>query len=517
MQVHNDMTELEHRSFSWKALVRPSILMGLATLVIHVVAGGRYAFFRDELYFIVCGQRLAWGYVDQPPLIPFLSRIMWNLSGGSHFVFSLFPALVMAVTVALTAEFARSLGGGRFAQFLAALSAFGAPVLLGDGTLFSTETLQPLLWLGGSWCIVMLAQTGNQKWWLAFGAIVGVSFLNKYLIGLYGVGILVGILATPLRKSFLRPWLWAGVALALAIMAPNLLWQYNHGWPFAEIAKAANQWKNVALPPLAFLGQEVLLAGPLGLPIWLAGLWAFGIKPRFTEYRALAVCYVVMFALTVVLHGKTYFLAGIYPTLFAGGAVLLALKVRSTTIRAIYASIVACAVLVFVPITVPVLPVQSFISYAKFLGVSPSESASEKMASGVLPQYYADMFGWKEMAEKVAAVYNALPPEERAKAVFFGHNYGEAAAIDIYGRPLGLPPAVSGQNSYYLWGPMGNDGSVVIVLTNDLTELRKEYQSVSIEGSLDNPYAMPYETNISIVVASGLKVPFDWSRLKHYE
>ena len=112
-------------------------------------------------------------------------------------------------------------------------------------------------------------------------------FLNKYLIGLYGVGILVGILATPLRKSFLRPWLWAGVALALAIMAPNLLWQHNHGWPFVEIAKAANQWKNVALPPLAFLGQEVLLAGPLELPIWLFGLWAFGIRPRFASIARL--------------------------------------------------------------------------------------------------------------------------------------------------------------------------------------------------------------------------------------
>ena len=161
----------------------------------------------------------------------------------------------------------------------------------------------------------------------------------------------------------------------------------------------------------------------------------------------------------------------------SGGAVWLALKVRSTTIRAIYASIVACAVLVFVPITVPVLPVQSFISYVKFLGVSPSESASEKMASGVLPQYYADMFGWKEMAEKVAAVYNALPPEERAKAVFFGGNYGEAAAIDIFGRPLGLPPAISGQNSYYLWGPMGHDASVVILLRNDLTDLRRSMRT----------------------------------------
>src|SRR5208282_4893253 len=184
--------ELEHHGFSWRSLLRPSIVLGLATLAVHLAAGGRYGFFRDALYFIVCGQRPAWGYVDQPPLIPLLARFMWDISGGSNFVFTLFPAVVMAVTVALTAEFARSLGGGKFAQSLAGLSAFGSSILLADGTLFTTDVLQPLTWLGCSWCIVRLVQTKNEKWWLAFGAIVGISFLSKYLIGLYVATILIG-------------------------------------------------------------------------------------------------------------------------------------------------------------------------------------------------------------------------------------------------------------------------------------------------------------------------------------
>jgi hypothetical protein len=516
MSIQN-MTVLEHRGFSWKSLLRPSILLGLATLAIHMAAGSGYGFFRDELYFIVCGQRLAWGYVDQPPLIPLLSSIMWSISGGSHFIFTLLPAVIMAMTVALTAEFARSLGGGRFAQFLAALCALGAVTLLADGTSLSTETLQPLLWLGCSWCIVKIARTGNEKWWLAFGLIAAISFLNKYLVGLYLAGILVGMLATPLRKSFLRPWLWAGLALALAMISPNVVWQYRHGWPFVELAKAAVGWKNVALSPLGYLGQQIVLAGPLAFPIWLAGLWAFGIKPKHGAYRTFAVCSIVMFALAVVMHGKAYFMTGIFPLVFAGGAVWLEPKVRSTAIRAVYAGVMACAIIAFSPITIPFLPVTSYLSYAEFMHISPSEGASEKMSSGVLPQFYADRFGWKEMAEKVAAVYNALPPEERAQAVFFGRNYGEAAAIDLYGRPLGLPPAISGHNSYYLWGMMGHDGNVIIVLANDLKELNAGYQDVTVAGRLDNPYAMPYETNINIVVASGLKGPFPWERLKHYE
>jgi Dolichyl-phosphate-mannose-protein mannosyltransferase len=511
------MTELEHRGFQWKTLLRPSILLGLATLAIHLAAGGRYGFFRDSLYFIVCGQRLAWGYVDQPPLIPLLARLMWDLSGGSNFVFMLLPAVAMAVTVALTAEFTRSLGGGPFSQVIAGLCMFGAPVFMADGSIFNTDVLQPLAWLGCSWCIVRLARTGNEKWWLAFGAIVGVAFLGKYLIGLYVAALFVGILATPLRRSFLKPWIWAGMALALVIMLPNLLWQAQHDWPFIELALNGAHGKNIVLSPVALLAREILLAGPLALPVWLAGLWAFGIKPRLTPYRAVAVSYVVMIALVVVLHGKDYYMVGIYPTLFAAGAVWVESKMRRVATRAAYASLIAAGSLLFAPITVPLLPVTTLIRYAKALHLAPQDSATENLKLGVLPQYFADEFGWKEMAEKVAAVYNALPPEEKAKAVFFGRNYGEAAAIDIFGRPLGLPPAISGQNSYYLWGPMGHDASVVILLSDNVKELQKEYREVRVAGMLDNPYAIPYETNLPIVVVSGRKVPFDWKSVKHYE
>ncbi len=136
---------------------------------------------------------------------------------------------------------------------------------------------------------------------------------------------------------------------------------------------------------------------------------------------------------------------------------------------------------------------------------------------GLLPQYYADMFGWREMTAKVAAIYHALPPEDRARAVFFGRNYGEAATVDVFGPPLGLPPAISGHNSYFLWGPMGHDASVVITLGGERNQFLQAYQEVTVAGRLDDPYAMLYETNIPIYVLRGLKVPFDWARLKHYE
>ena len=215
------MTTIERARTQAPELLRPSIFLGLATLAIHLAANGGYGFFRDELYFIVCGQRLAWGYVDQPPLVPLIARVMKALAGDSLLVFRLAPALVMATTVALTAEFARLLGGGPFAQTLAGLCVFGGIIFLANGTLLSTDMLQPLTWLGCAWCIVRLGQTGNEKWWLALGAIAGVGFLSKYLIGFSLAGLAVGVLATPVRRSFGRPWLWAGLLLALCIAAPN--------------------------------------------------------------------------------------------------------------------------------------------------------------------------------------------------------------------------------------------------------------------------------------------------------
>jgi hypothetical protein len=498
-------------------LVRPSVILGLVTLAIHVAANGGYGFFRDELYFIVCGQRLAWGYVDQPPLIPFLSRITRALLGDSLLALRMVPALVMAVTVALTAEFARFLDGGRFAQTLAGLCALGASVFLAYGMLLTTDLLSPLTWLGCSWCLVKLARTGNEKWWLAFGAIVGVSLYGKYLIGLYLVALAISLPFTPLRRSFARPWLYLGALLALLMIAPNLLWQYHNGWPFLELASAGANGKNLVLSPLALLALQVALVGPAAVPVWLAGLWMFAVRPRLSAYRVFAIAWVVLMVLVLVMHGKAYYPTPIYLTLLGGGAVWIESKVKSMAGRTAVVAVVALVAALLLPLALPVLPVNSYIAYTKALGAAPSSSSAERTEVGVLPQHFADMFGWPEMAAKVAAVYQALPPADRAQAVFFGRNYGEAAAIDIFGRPLGLPPAISGHNNYYLWGPQGHDANVVIVLGADSTEFLKTFREVTVAGRIDAPYAMPYETNLSIFVLRGIRAPLDWRTVKSYQ
>jgi hypothetical protein len=497
----------------------PAFWLGAACLCLHLVANNQYDVFRDELYFIVCGQHPAFGYVDQPPLIPLIAAASHAMFGTALLPLRFLPALAMAATVALTADFARSLGGGRFAQTLSGLATLSAPVFLVDGLLLVTDMLQPLTWLACGWLLAYLIRTRDERAWLAFGAVVGVSLASKYLILFYLAGLGVGVLATPLRRSLLKPWLYGGAALALAMTAPNLWWQAAHGWPFIELAKAGASGKNIALSPVGFMLQEALLVGPVTAPLWIAGLWRLATVRSAPELRAFPIAYVAMAALFVLVHGKAYYLAPIYPTLFAAGAVAFEGWLTRPFWRRRAVGIVAVSGLVTLPMVLPVLRPPRLIAYSRAIGLSPSHTAFERGAQSPLPQYFADMFGWREMAAKVSEVYRSLPPADRERAVFLGRNYGEAAALDIYGPALGGPPAISGHNNYYLWGPRGFDGSVVIAVGVDVASAAKQFGDMEVVGHLDDPYAMPSETNIDIYVLRSPRRPLAeiWPALKHFD
>jgi len=511
------MVEDDKRSFAFTGR-EPWLVLSVAAFVLHLILNGGYGIFRDELYFIVCGDRPAWGYVDQPPLIPLLASWSHALFGNFLVGFRLVPAVALSATVALSAEFARALGGGRFAQWLVGLCVLFSPQFLAIGLLFTTDTFQPLTWLACGWFLVRLAQSEDERWWIPFGAVVGVSLLGKYAIAFYVAALGIGLLATPQRRSLLRPWLYVGASIGAILVLPNVLWQQAHGWPFLELGNAAVNGKNVALSPVTFFVQQLLLMGPVAAPVWISGLWASSRRPKLAMYRAFSIAYVVLFIFFVISHGKAYYITPIYPTLLGIGAVAVERWLQSAFWRRVALGTVAVAGAIAAPMAIPVLSEKAFIAYSAMLGIAPSSTAAEHQKLGLLPQHFADQHGWPEMAAQVAAVYNALPPADRAKAVFLGVDYGEASAIDIFGQPLGLPPAISGHNNYYLWGPQGHDGSVLIVLGPYWGGLLSAYRRVEVAGKIDNPYAMPYETG-PIYVLHDPKVPFSsiWPRLKHYE
>lgn len=495
----------------------PGWAFGLLAIALHLWASRGYGYFRDELYFIVCGERLDWGFVDQPPLVPAVAGAMHHLFPGSLVLLRLLPALAHAATIVLAAATARRLGGGLWAQAVAALCVLTGGDFLGIGTTLSTGALEPLVGLFCAYALIRIVRERDERWWLALGAAVGIALHAKYLIAFWLVGLGAGLIATPARRSFAGPYLYAGAALAALIALPNLLWQAANGWPFLEMGQVAVERKNVVVPPLDFLWQMVQQFDEAAAPVWLAGLIGFAFWKRLADLRLFAIAVAAFVAAMIALHGKVYYLANAMPVLIAGGAVALEAWLAPRVLRTALTAAIVAVGLIGAPFALPILPIAQFAAYQRALGQAP-RAQEEHGQIGALDQYYADMFGWRELAAQVAEIYRSLPPEEQKLAVFLGNNYGEAAAIDVFGRPLGLPPAVSGHNTYYLWGPRGHDGSVVIRMGGKLEDLLKVYASCTAAGSTDSQWAMPNETGKTLWVCRGRNPPMDkaWASFKHY-
>jgi Dolichyl-phosphate-mannose-protein mannosyltransferase len=499
-------------------LFRPAMWLALLTAALHLWANGEYGYHRDELYFIVCGQHPDWGYVDQPPLVPLLASLMHALFPDSLTLFRLIPALAHAATVALTAETARKLSGGNWAQLLAGMTAFLCTILLAFGTIFYTDSLQPLAWLFCGYALISIIRDNNERWWLPLGLVIGLAFMIKYTIAFWVVALLIGLLLTPARRHLARPGPYVAALVATLIVLPNLFWQWAHGWPFLEFAAAATGGNDVVYAPWTFVLIQMRDLNPAIAPIWLAGLAAFAFWDRFADLRAIAIAYLVLLVAMIALHAKSYYPTGAYPVLFAGGAVALEAWLTSRRLRAALLVGVVLFGLPALPFVVPLLPIERFAAYQDFLGVAP-EGTDKKLALGRLPQLYAEMFGWRELAALVGHAYQSLSPEERARAVFFANNYGEAAAVDIFAKPWGLPPSIAAHNNYDLWGPRGHSGDVVIHLGGRREDLLKVYASVEAMGKTDNPWTLPLETGQTIWICRGRfkKLDDDWPELKHYQ
>jgi len=534
------------RKLTAQLAARPGLVLGAAALVLHLWANGGYDYFSDELYFIVCGRHPAWGYVDQPPLAPLIASAAWALFGDNLLGLRLVSALSAAGLAALAPEAARRLGGGLFARWLAGLAVLAAPVLSADGLLLSADTLQPLAWLAASLALMAAIERERIRDWLVLGAIAGVALMAKYVMGFFLVAAAIGLVLTPQRRVLARPGPWLAAGLALLIVLPNLIWQQTHGWPFLQLNGAAFNGRNLTYGPIAYLIQQVLIVGPLNAPIWLAGVVGFALWPRFAAHRWLALAWFALMAMMLLIHGKSYYPAAFYPALLAGGAVVVEALVRGAGARAAIAGATVLAGAALLPFTLPILPVERFIAYEHAFGqgsgLKPQGAAIDNQPFGELPPNYALMFGWREMAAAVGKAYQALPAADRARAVFFARDYSEAAAIDVFGAPWRLPPAISARNNYFLWGPQGHDGGVVLLLSTaprpDLikayaamqpsarigdpaavrAELLKSYASAEPVAWIDTPHAYPFERKLTLWLCRGRKVPFadDWARLKLY-
>lgn len=485
------------------------LLISLAYLSAHFLTtlSGAYGFFRDELYYIACSNHLAWGYVDQPPFSILMLAINRAIFGDSLFALRLLPAICGGLFVFVTGLCAAEMGGNRFAKILAAVSAAIAPVYLAIFNFYSMNSFDLLFWALTFYVLLRIIHSGDQKLWLFFGLLVGSGLENKWSVLFLCAGVGIGLLLSSHRHHLINKWFLLGSAIAVLLNVPHLLWQIEYNWPTLEFMRNATIHKNAEISPVEFFMNVMLQMHPFNAVVWIAGLLGLLFFSGLRTYRFLFFSFVAITTIFLVQNGKPYYLAPFFPVLFVAGGITIEklTSVRFKIVRPILLLFLIVGGLISAPFALPFLPVESYIRYAKFLGMEPH--SEERDQPGKLSQHYADMFGWKEMADTVAGVYRQLSPEEKAECGIFADNYGEAAAIDFFGRKYGLPPAVSGHNSYWIWGPGKTTGKVMIIVGGDLEDHQPFYEECHKEAIIQHEYARSFETNLPVFVCKNLKLP----------
>lgn len=486
-------------------------------ILLWMVWGGQYGIFRDELYYLACANHPAWGYVDQPPMVVWLvSLSRWAL-GDSVQALRFLPAVAGACTIYLAGLLARRLGGGKTAQGLAALATLTSPILLTLSHVCTMNAYEPLLWL--SLAHLALSAMERPRLWLAAGAVGGLGLLTKYSMVFALAGLGLGLLWPQTRRAFRSPWIWAGILAAILLCLPNFLWQAGHGFPFLELqANIRSHGRDFWGGPLTFLLQVTFLASPVTLPIWLAGL----VHPLTGGGRAgrlLAFVGPTCLAILLVLHGKNYYAAPALPLLFALGSLPAGvwLEARRPWLRAACQTLLALGGLLILPLAMPVLSVPAFAQYTRM--INPNVTRFENQKEANLPQVYADMHGWENMARTVATAFWRLPASDRARCVLFARNYGEAGALEHFGPGLGLPTVLCGHQNYWYWRPSGLSGDVMLVLGDSREGLQEVFHSVEMAAEVKSPNARPDETPLPVWVCRGLRHPLPdlWPQVRHWD
>lgn len=491
-----------------------------AKLALHLVAISRsYGVFRDEFYYLACARRLAWGYVDHPPFSILVLALDRALFGDGLVALRWIPAVCGAATVVLAGAIARELGGKAWAQALAALASLCAGVCIGVDSIYSMNGFEPLFWMGIALALTKLIHGGSPRLWIAVGALAGLGVLDKHSTAFFAGAFALGALATGFRRRLACKELAFGVALSVALVAPHVAWQIAHGWPTLEFLRNAQEHKNYLASPLEFLSGQFKSSNPFAFPLLVLGLGALLFSPRLRDERALGIGAMLLVAFLMLQHAKPYYVAPLYPLLFAAGAVFVERWIANSIARVVaglYAALLLASAIVFLPFATPWLPPDDFVAFAQRLGVE--EVPTERHTAGRLPQFYADHFGWRELAEDVSRAFATLNESERARCVVYAQNYGEAGAIEYFAREMPEPPACTGHNSYYLWGLPPGPIDVVIGVGGELEDYQRDFEQVELAATHVHPWAMPYESDLPIVVCRKPRAPVAelFARTKHY-
>lgn len=484
--------------------MRPGLALATGVFLLHLVVNlvTPYGFHRDEFLYLAMARHLQLWAMDFPPFIALAALATLETIGGSLTAVRFLPAVAAALIVLLTVLATRRLGGGTLAQFTAGLAVALSPVFLRTGNLFQPVVFDQLWWTAALLALLHLGRiepTDSRvpRGWLLMGAVLGLGLLTKFSIAFIGIGITAAVLLTPLRRHLLSPWPWMALLVALAIGSPSVVGQWQLDFPVASQMQDLQAEQLDRITPLGFiLGQWdnfnlVLLLAIAGLVHLLRG-----------RDRAVGIATLVTFLLVMLLHGKPYYVAPVFPVLFAAGAVwveMLAARFRRRPARvtlrwAPVAVILAFGAVAF-PIGVPMLAPEPLSAWTGAIGATSTTNTGEAIA---LPQDFADMLGWEDQVEATARAWATLTPDEQREAVILATNYGRAGAHDHLGTALDMPRAIAPVGSYWYWGPGPLPGRVMIVIGMDREDMEASFDSVALAERVTGEWRVPEERDVPI-------------------
>jgi Dolichyl-phosphate-mannose-protein mannosyltransferase len=469
------------------------IALALIVIAVHLATNGQYGFHRDELATLDDARHLAWGYVAYPPLTPFIARIALILFGPSLVWLRFFSSLAIGIATILTGWMTRELGGRRSAQLVAALAVAIGPVAVISGALFQYVAFDYLWWVVIAWLMIRLLRSEDPRWWLAIGAAAGLGMMTKYTIGVMVLAIGGALVVTPSRRYLKSPWLWAGAALAFLIFLPNLLWQMQHRFISLDFLRSIHvRDVRIGRTQGFLLNQLFVPASFFAIPLWVAGLFY-----SFKHCRPIAWMFIISFAILLTAKGRDYYMAPAYPMLLAAGAVAWqqwSPIAQKLTVAALTLGCVLSLLLL------PIPPINSDVW--------------NKVSSRIYD--FREEIGWPELVDTVASIRSSVPD-----AAVLAGNYGEAGAIDLYGPARGLPPAISGINSYWLRGYGDPPPQTLIVVGLSRAFLEQTFRSCDVAGHVHNRYGVMNEESTEhpdIYVCRGLRKswPEFWKDFEYF-
>ena len=471
-----------------------------------------YGIFRDELYYIACANRLAFGYVDQPPLSIWILALWKFLLGDSLFVIRLLPAFISSITIFILGLFTFRLGGGKSAIIISMVTFMLTPIFLGMTTIYSMNVFDFFFWILAAYVFLQILESSNSKLWYYLGIIIGLGLLNKTSMIWFGAGIIVGILFTPLREDLKAKYPYIAAGIALLIFSPYIIWNLTHNLAHIEFMRNASEHKYGGLTPLSMILDLILILNPLSVLVWIPGIIFYFFNKNSRIFRPLGYIFLITFVILFInWHSKAEYLAPAFQILFAGGAVqIVKWNVGKRNLK--YALIIPVVVLslIFSPYARPLLPVQTFIGYQSALKLGPPNNEGHESE---LPQFYADMFGWESLARDLSKVYQSLPEEEKKHTVIYCSNYGEAGAIEYFSKKYHLPGVVCPHNNYWYWWPEKLNATTVIIIGGTAEQHLDALEYCVLAGAHRTKYGMPYENNLNIFIGRGLKIPLE--KIKH--